>query len=80
MPKGILEFDLVEDHDDFIAACKAGQLVMTIQEILNEVFRKRWKYDLSEDEKIMDRKELIEKMRDQCLEIVDANGITELVG
>lgn len=79
MPKGILEFNLDEEKADFIAATKANYLVMTIDEIFTEVFRKRWKYDLTPEDEALSKLELIEKMRDECLEIVRANGVEELI-
>jgi hypothetical protein len=79
MPKIILEFDKDTELDAAQSAIKASSLCCAIDAIFNEVFRKRWKYDLSKEDEALSKVELVEKMRDEAYEIMSRYDVADLV-
>jgi hypothetical protein len=65
MSKGILEFNLPEEQDEFETASKAYQYRIALESIYSDIIRSRIKYGYSET--TID--ELLEKIRDEYNEI-----------
>jgi hypothetical protein len=61
MSKGILEFNLPEEQDEFETASKAYQYRIALESIYSDIIRPRIKYGYSET--TID--ELLEKIRDE---------------
>jgi cell division septum initiation protein DivIVA len=66
MSKGILEFDLPEEQDEFETATNAYSYRIALDDIYNNIIRQRTKYGYSET--TID--ELLEKIADEYREIV----------
>jgi hypothetical protein len=67
--KGILEFDLPEEQEDFDLACKASSLQCTIEEI-QDLLRKYDKYGLGEDKQKLSSEELVSVLRQEIIQII----------
>lgn len=78
MPKAILEYDLEkpEDREEFAIACRARDLLITIEDLLAEI-RKRVKHgDPDEDKNISG----LEEARKMLFEIMEDRGVSGLLG
>lgn len=79
--KGVLEFNLPEEQDEFDTACKAGAMSAAISEIANEVFRPARKHGYSDEkirnliEKYEGSEELVGALEEKFYEILNSHRI-----